>query len=206
MKPPLQQALIAYSAILSTTFAIVLLMGARSNRSQAFDEIKVHRIDVIEPDGTLRMVVSDHDRMPGVIVKGKESPKVDRPQSGMLFYNDEETENGGLVFGGRRNEKGEVVDSGGSLSFDKYGASQIVQLAGVDDKDHRFAGLAVDDQSAGMNRRIWVGRKDGDAAVVSLMDAKGKKRIVMQVTGDGTASLDFHNAQGQVVRHLTPDN
>jgi hypothetical protein len=124
----------------------------------------------------------------------------------MLFYNDEGTENGGLVFGGRRNEKGEVVDSGGSLSFDKYGASQIVQLAGVDDKDHRFAGLAVDDQSAGMNRRIWVGRKDGDAAVVSLMDAKGKKRILMQVTGDGTASLDFLDAQGQVVRHLTPDN
>jgi hypothetical protein len=45
-----------------------------------------------------------------------------------------------------------------------------------------------------------------DAAVVSLMDAKGKERIVMQVTGDGTASLDFLNAQGQVVRHLTPDN
>jgi hypothetical protein len=69
------QALIAYSAVLSTAFAVVLLIGAKSNRSQAFDEIKVHRIDVIEPDGTLRMVVSDHDHMPGVIVEGKESPK-----------------------------------------------------------------------------------------------------------------------------------
>jgi hypothetical protein len=63
----------------------VLLMGAKSNRSQAFDEIKVDRIDVIEPDGTLRIAVSDHDRMPAVMVKGKESPKVDRPQAGMLF-------------------------------------------------------------------------------------------------------------------------
>ena len=78
-------------------------MGTKSNRSQAFDEIKVDRIDVIEPDGTLRIVVSDHDRMPAVMVKGKESPKVDRPQAGMLFYDDEGTENGGLVFGGRRN-------------------------------------------------------------------------------------------------------
>ena len=49
---------------------------------------------------------------------------------------------------------------------------------------------------------IWVGRKDGGAAVVSLIDAKGKKRIVMQVTGDGTARLDFLNAEGQGVPPL----
>jgi hypothetical protein len=176
--------------------------GGEIHGSQAFDEIQVHRINVVEPDGTLRMVISDHDRMPGVIVKRKESPKVDRPQAGMLFYNDEGTENGGLIFGGHRNEKGEIVDSGGSLSFDKYGSSQIVQLAGVDDKDSRFAGLAVNDQ----NRRVWVGRKDDGAAVVSLMDAKGKKRIVMQVAGDGTASLDFLDAEGHVVRSLIPVN
>ena len=52
MKPSVQQALITYSAVLSTTFAIVLLMGAKAHRSQTFDEIKVHRIDVVEPDGT----------------------------------------------------------------------------------------------------------------------------------------------------------
>jgi hypothetical protein len=202
MKLSVQQVLIAYSAVLSTTFAVVLLMGAKSHRSQAFDEIQVHRINVVEPDGTLRMVISNHDRLPGVIVKGKESPKVDRPEAGMLFYNNEGSENGGLIFGGHRNEKGEIVDSGGSLSFDKYGASQIVQLAGVDDKDNKFAGLAVNDQ----NRRIWVGRKDDGAAVVSLMDANGKKRIVMQVAADGTASLNFLDTEGHVVRSLIPSN
>jgi hypothetical protein len=206
VKLSVEKVLIAYSAILTTTFAVMLLMGARSHGSQAFDEIQVHRINVVEPDGTLRMVISDRDRLPGVIVKGKESPKVDRPGAGMLFYNNEGSENGGLVFGGHRNEKGEIVDSGGSLTFDKYGASQIVQLAGVDDKENRFAGLAVNDQNPGMSRRIWVGRKDDGAAVVSLMDAKGKKRIVMQVAGDGTASLDFLDAEGHVVRSLIPNN
>jgi hypothetical protein len=190
---------------MSTAFAAVLLMGAKSNHSQAFDEISVQRINIVEPDGTLRMVISDHAQMPGVIVKGKESPKVDRPQAGMLFYNDEETENGGLIFGGHRNEKGEIVDSGGSLSFDKYGTSQqIVQLAGVDDKDNRFAGLAVNDQNSRMNHRIWVGRKDDGASVVSLMDANGRKRIIMQVTAEGAASLDFLDAEGHVVRHFIP--
>jgi hypothetical protein len=132
-------------------------------------------------------------------VKGKEFPKVDRPGAGLLFYNNEGTENGGLVFGGHRNEKGEIVDSGGSLSFDKYGQTgQIVQLAGVDDKDNQFAGLAVNDEK----HRIWVGRKGDGAAVVSLTDAKGRKRIVMQVTADGTASLDFLDSEGQVVRRF----
>jgi hypothetical protein len=114
----------------------------------------------------------------------------------MLFYNNEGTENGGLIFGGHRNEKGEIVDSGVSLSFDKYGQpGQIVQLAGVYDKDNKFAGLAVNGEA----RRSWVGRREDDASVVALMGAKGKKRIVMQVSADGTASLDFLDAEGHVV-------
>ena len=56
------------------------------------------------------------------------------------------------------------------------------------------------------NRRIWVGRKDDGAAVVSLMDANGKKRIVMQVAADGTASLNFLDTEGHVVRSLIPSN
>jgi hypothetical protein len=198
-----QQFLVIYSALLSTAFAIVVLTGASARRSQSFDEIKVHRIDVVEPNGTLRMVIADKDRLPPVIINGKEHPEMGepRPQAGMLFYNDEGSENGGLIFGGRRNDKGEVVDSGASLSFDKYGAGQIVQLAGVEDSTDRFAGLAVSDQ----NRRIWVGRSDDGTASVALMDAHGRKRLVMQVTDQGTPSLSFLDEKGLTVRRLLPD-
>lgn len=192
-----QRFLICYSAVLSTVFAVILLSGATVRRTQ-FDEIQVHRIDVVEPDGTLRMVISNKDRLPPVIVKGKEHPEFGepRPQAGMLFYNDEGSENGGLIFGGRQNEKGEIVDSGGSLSFDRYGASQVVQLAGVDDKSDRFAGLAINDQ----NRRVWVGRTDDGNASVLLMDSQGRPRIRMQVTKDGAPALSFLDEKGQVVR------
>jgi hypothetical protein len=73
-------------------------------------------------------------RRPGVIIRGKEQPRRDRPYAGMLFYNNEGAENSVMVFGGHKNAKGEVVD-GCSLSFDKYDASQVVPLAGVDDKE-----------------------------------------------------------------------
>jgi hypothetical protein len=200
MKLITQQFLLAYATVMSTVFAVVVLTGAAPPKIQTFDEIKVHRINVVEPDGTLRMVISNRARLPGVIVKGKEQPPADRPQAGMIFYNDEGSENGGLIFGGRRNEKGEVVDSGGSLSFDKYGADQIVQLAGVDDKNDRFAGLAVSDK----NRRIWVGRTEDGTAGVTLMGADGKKRIVIEVTADGTPSLTFFDSKGNVVQRLMP--
>ncbi|MGA2747117.1 MAG: hypothetical protein ABSE44_20655, partial [Candidatus Sulfotelmatobacter sp.] len=138
-----QRLLLIYAAFLTCVLSVMLLSGAAAPKANDFDEITVHRINVIEPDGTLRMVISDHAKLPGVIVRGHEKPPVDRPQAGMLFYNDEGSENGGLIFGGRRNSKGEVVDSGGSLSFDQYGANQVVQLAGVDDKEDRFAGIMV---------------------------------------------------------------
>lgn len=194
-----QRFLTVYSAVLTIALASVVLLGMRS-RGKTFDEITVHRINVVEPDGTLRMVISNHDRLPGIIVRGKERP-FERPQAGMIFLNDEASEIGGLIFGGRRNAKGEIVDSGASLSFDRYEANQVVQLIGVDDKENRFAGLAVVDSPSGTetHRRIWVGRGDDGAAAVNLMDPQGRKRLVMKVDADGTPSLTFLDAEGNIV-------
>jgi hypothetical protein len=194
-----ERILVAYCVLTSMALAAMLLMAA-TRPERTFDEITVQRINVAEPDGTLRMVISDKARLPGVIVKGKEQPKVDRPQAGMLFYNDEGSENGGLIFGGHRNAKGEVVDAGGSLSFDKYGASEVIQLAGVDNVTDRFAGLAIGD----VQRRVWIGRRDDGIASVSLMDAQGRRRIALEVPASGEPSLRFFDDTGKVVQTLAP--
>jgi hypothetical protein len=186
--------------------ATVVAGFAGGSEKTKFDEIEVQRIKVVEPDGTLRMLISNKAKLPGVIVRGKEEHQEDRPYAGMLFYNNEGSENGGLVFGGHKNSKGEVEDSGGSLSFDKYDASQVVQLAGVDDKENRFAGLAVSDSMAGGNshRRVWVGRDDSGAAELDLQDAAGKKRIVLQVPATGTPRIAFLDANGKTINELVP--
>ena len=41
-------------------------------------------------------------------------------------------------------------------------------------------------------------------ASVSLMDRNGRKRIVLQVTPDGTPSISFLDAEGKVVNQLGP--
>ena len=113
-----QRFLTIYSGVLTLVFAVTVFSGfSIGNKPTTFDQINVHRINVVEPDGTLRLVISDHAKLPGIITRGKEQPFA-RPQAGMIFYNDEGSENGGLIIGGHRNANGEVVDSGGSLSFD----------------------------------------------------------------------------------------
>ena len=64
----LQKGLIVYSSIVSTALLAFLLLGAKS-QPKRFDELSVHRLDITEPDGTLRMVISNKDRLPPVIMK-----------------------------------------------------------------------------------------------------------------------------------------
>lgn len=197
---------LAWQLFPGALFLAGVVAGCIASRNAKFDEIAVQRIKIVEPDGTLRMIISNHARFPGIIVRGKEEP-FDRPQAGMLFYNDEGSENGGLIFGGHRNSKGEIVDSGGSLTFDKYDANQIVQLAGVDDKDDKFAGLMVGDSQPGGDSpsRIWVGRKGDGTATIALMDAKGRKRLLMEVSESGAARIQFLDENGKALNQLVPE-
>lgn len=90
-----QRFLTVYSSVLTLAFGVMVWSGfSAGSKPATFDQINVHRINVVEPDGTLRMVISDHAELPGIITNGKEQPFV--RQAGMIFYNDEGSENGGL--------------------------------------------------------------------------------------------------------------
>ena len=207
----LTKILAVYSTVVTTLLAAFTLAGSAAargqDRVQRFDEIDVHRINVREPDGTLRMVISNHARLPGVTVRGKEPPPVDRPYAGMLFYNDEGTENGGLVFGGHRDANGEVVDAGVALSFDRYGAtSQFVQLAGVQDSKNHIVGLTLSDtdahrQSAASSSSATT-RKGSPAS--RSWTATGERESCYRSHPDGTPSISFLDADGRVINQLGP--
>ncbi|HEX7341241.1 MAG TPA: hypothetical protein VF269_03095 [Rhodanobacteraceae bacterium] len=133
-----------YALVLTAAFGALLLMGAKSAPANAsFGTLNVQRINVREPDGTLRMVISDKARFPGWIIHGKAYPHP-RPRAGMLFYNDEGTEQGGLIFSGHKTGKTSYA-SGLSLTFDRYDQNQQLQLVGLDSNGHYFSGLRVND-------------------------------------------------------------
>lgn len=135
-----------YSAVVTLTFAIVVLGGfTESRQKQKFSEIDVERINVVEPDGTLRMVISNKTDFPGIIIKGKEMPHPNRKTAGMLFFNDEGTENGGLIFGGSKDAAGKV-ESYGHLSFDQYEQDQVFSIDAEEDGSKRSSELRIIDQ------------------------------------------------------------
>jgi hypothetical protein len=209
MKKLNQIFLIVYSFIVTASFIIALIWFSMqlNPKKNSFEEIETQQIKIVEPDGTLRMIISNSKKLPGVIVHGKEVEVVDRAQAGMLFYNDEASENGGLIFSGSKNAKGEVVNSGVSLSFDRYGGKQEVNLIGVNDKDNKFAGLSISDSHPGEKRtpdRIWVGRNADGSSEIALMDSIGRKRLILQVLANGKSSMTFLDDKGKALNSFSP--
>ncbi len=136
--------LCVYAGFLTFVFAGTVLLGFVPARKVSFDEISVRRINIVEPDGTLRLVLSDKQMFPGIFLKGKEHPHPNRQTAGILFFNDEGTENGGLIFGGMKNSQGQT-SSYGHLSFDEYEQDQVMTIDAEQDGDQRDAGLSLVD-------------------------------------------------------------
>src|SRR5438128_11716045 len=115
-------------AIVATLVCAVFLLTAFTlqNRQQKFQEINVERINVVEKDGSLRLVISNNERSPGPIERGKPFGYPGGSRAGMILYNEEGTENGGLIFSGKK-ENGKT-SAYGSLTFDQYDRDQVVAL------------------------------------------------------------------------------
>ncbi len=126
-------------------FASLVLLGlvfcgfARSEQKTKFSEIDVERINIVEKDGKLRMVISNSERQHPGIIDGKTMPRC-RP-AGILFFNETGNECGGLSFEG--NQKDGVANAGALLSFDRFHQDQTVAIE-YDESNARYsAGLRV---------------------------------------------------------------
>jgi hypothetical protein len=218
MKQPLgQRFLIIYSGMLTAVFAVSMLSGfMAAPKKTSLQELDVQRINLVEPDGTLRMVISDRTRFPGAIIRGKEYPH-ERASAGMIFFNDEGTENGGLIFSGYKDKDGKVVNSSGSLTFDKYEQDQLVQLVGADDKDGHTAGLVVGDRPDRSIAGDLVEMQKIDAMPAAQREALiaartksgyyGSTRIKVMREDDGAARISLRDALGhpRIVMSVTAD-
>lgn len=133
-----------YCGVLTAALPLVVLDDP-AKPVQQLDEIDVERINIVEPDGTIRLVLSNRARFPGLIFEGREYDHPNRSTAGMLFFNDEGTEQGGLVLGGETDEDGRVT-AYGQLSFDQYEQDQVITLNATEDGGLRKSGISVWDR------------------------------------------------------------
>ena len=222
-----------YALIITIILAVTAMYAVDAQKKQRFREIDVERINIIEPDGKTRLVISNKQRSPGVIQRG-ELLTENGGRTGLLFYNDEGTESGGLI------SSGATIDGKttaiGSLTFDQYEQDQTIALQYVDDNGHRRSGLAITDyptvstkdmirrrkamtamtdpaeksraqqelQELRGRLRLYAGRaRDDGASVVSLYDAAGRPRLRLRVDMGGEARIEFVDEKGATVRSLT---
>ena len=138
--------LVIYSSVVTVAFVIAVFYAFRIMRNPQFGVITVRRINVVEPDGTVRLTISNRADFPGGWIHKKESPRPDRRDAaGMLFMSEEGTEQGGLIWGAGQLPDG-TIENHGHLSLDQYEDNQIFALdAGQEGKD-KFSRITISDQ------------------------------------------------------------
>jgi len=138
-------------AVFAMALAATLAVAAFQRQPQGtrFEEITVERINVVEKDGTLRLTISNRERKPDVVIGGKSYPGLrgGNRSAGLLFFNDEGNETGGLSFSGRRTADGHFAS--GSIAFDQFNQNEAVIVSYSDQNGARRAGLTVLDQPEG---------------------------------------------------------
>lgn len=198
----------AYAAALTLVVGIVALTAATRQPGATFDTITAQQIRLVEPDGTLRLVISNRSRAPGVYRKNVEYPREGDPKTaGLFFLNDEGSEVGGLIFGGSKDANGKV-ESHGHLSFDQYAGTQVFAVQGFEDEGERSSRLRIwdwrDRPGESGRTRLTLG-KDTDRTVgLTINDSAGRPRIVLRVDAHDRPEFLMLDPDGSIQSRWTP--
>ena len=222
-----------YAVVSTLLFAVFFLSAFALDNKKKFAEIDVERINVLEKDGRLRMVISNGERQHPGMNDGKPLDRK-RDDAGILFFNEKRDEAGGLTV-----SNGEGKSQFLTLTMDKFRQDQTVGMMHWEsDNGSYFAGLQVWDRpdltheesdrlradaekipdeakrKAALkelaekgtfgNNRLVLGRGRSKSSFIELMDAKGKTRLEISVNEAGTPKINFLDETGKVVYSL-PD-
>ncbi len=111
-----------YAASLTVVCILFFILAFKNQSSnERFKEIDVERINIVEKDGTLKMVISNKERQhPGKFNHKDLNPR--EREAGLIFFNSLGDECGGLVYDANEKESGMVY------SVDQRRTDQVMQL------------------------------------------------------------------------------
>jgi hypothetical protein len=203
-------------AVASSLILIVLAAAAfrQAGAAKSLGEITVERINVIDANGTLRMVLAGKDKMhPGVLV----GVTIDRPRpvAGMLFFNDEGDEVGGLTYTGTvANGRGRA---NAGIMFDQLKQDQTIGISYSESNGQRSAGLLVWDRSDTVrlselitqlnaaNKLPAGAERDAAVAKVRSSAPPGPRRVFVGKTQNKAATVVLADGDGKPRLTLTVD-
>ena len=203
-------------AVVSLLALATFAFSAFTQTKQKIAELSVERLNVVEKNGQLIAVIANRDRMPDPITNGK-AFKTERPP-GIIFYNGEGDECGGLVFGassGARARAGDRYGAYGGFTLDQYQQSQAIGLIYNDHSGSREVALKVWDRpempiSELFERNEAINRMpegpEKQAARQSLRQAASSPtRIFVGKNKEREAKVTLYDAKGNARINLMVD-
>jgi hypothetical protein len=200
-------------AAANTVVMIVLATAAfrQAPPPQKFGEVTVERLNVVDADGTLRLVISNKDRMHPGQMDGK---VIDRPRpvAGLLFFNEEGDEVGGLTFTGR--EVNGMRQANAGIMFDQYKQDQTIGFSYSEGNGRRSAGFQVWDRSdsrlSDLIEKLNAANKIADRAerekaiaAVRAAAPPGPRRVFVGKNADKAATVSLADGDGKPRLTLT---
>jgi hypothetical protein len=196
----------AYAIFATLLLSVLMFAGfAQFNQKTKFTEIDVERINIVERDGKLKMVISNGERQHPGVIDGKTLSRTRPP--GILFFNEKGDECGGLSFSG--DQKDGKASAGALLAFDRFRQDQTVGIQYSESNGQHFAGLRVwerPDASLGeVIDKLQAIQKMPDGpektqAMRNLRDmpgASGPQRVFVGRTREKAAALMLSDPQGR---------
>jgi len=202
--------------IVVSSLALVFLTTAalrQAGKPQNLGEITVERINVVDANGTLRLVIANKDRMHPGVMDGKVMDRP-RPVAGLLFFNDEGDEVGGLTITGQVRDGARQASAG--LMFDQLKQDQTIGLMYSEGNGQRTAGLQVWDRSdrplseliEQLNAANRIANPaEREAAIKKIRDTTpaGPRRVFVGKTAERSANISLADANGKPRLTLTVD-
>ena len=204
----------AYAFVVTLLLSVFAFAGfSQSNQKPKFTEIDVERINIVEKDGKLKMVISNSERQHPGVIDGRTLART-RP-AGMLFFNEKGDECGGLSFNGDRTDG--KASAGALLAFDRFNQDQTVAIQYGESNGLYSAGLRVwdrPDTSLGeVVDKLQAIQKMADGpektqAMQKLRETSGAgvaQRVFVGKTRDKAAALTLSDPQGRPRAQLIVD-
>jgi hypothetical protein len=153
----------AYALFITGLFIVICFSGfTQSAQKQNFDELTAKRINMVDSTGKIRV------RLGGDLGN----------RAGILFYNEEGTESGALVYGGKRDKDGKI-DAFSLLTMDQFKSDQIVVLDYDHTGDRKRYGLTINDRPDVMS-----------AQADEIIRALGRALKQAEQSGKSSAEMD----------------
>lgn len=147
--PILVPILLALNLVTMGSLVFLLLGGVGQTQLETLKELNAERINIVSPEGKTVIALCNKPRIAAPVMGGKAYPVsvADGRESmaGMIFFNDDGDEMGGLVFNSFRTASGRAAGIG-HLSFDRFNDNQVLALQYIENARGVQSGLTIFDR------------------------------------------------------------